>query len=1071
MAIACNAESAAFRLDVYLDGAPAERPIVQLNGSVVESGERRASLFLPDIDAGRYRLRVGISELWVPYEFSVLNQQAAFVTVHMDSRSGRAVKTIRKVDLAELNGDGTLKQGTGGAEFNNGSIEGVAVSSDTGRPLRNVTLQVLDGSQETVTDRDGSFRLELPAGVYQLEVTHPDYRTLRLASLQVLAKLNLLTHIEMDPVDDLNESGVQAIEEVQVVGRYQRDNSIELERNASAVTDGIDFSQISRFDDSMVSSAIKRVVGVSLQDDRYAVVRGMKSRYQSTDFDGATLPSTDPARRDLPLDIFPAGILRSLNLQKSATADIPASATAGHISMRTREIPDEPFLKVSYSASRSEMHGQDMQMSATEGDKDWLGMDDGSRALPDALQLTLGDWINIEDGEQGYGGFDQEAIKAMGQSLQHNAIYSGRAPMDSAISLNGGRSWDLAEQRLGLIGALRYSNKWSSNRKTNFRYSSFQLDRTGEKGLSLERVGETDDSNNVIDASAMLNLQWDPGERHSFGINNVLLRHTTNSAEIETSYDLPDRAERRELILALGEDIEAVKAEDIQRFKYQRVDWIEEELLSHQLWGNHSFEVGVLEPLAYLDSVDIDWQLMKANTEYLRPNATQYAYKSQGPDDSYSGAHDYHLWEEMQEKNNGHRLDIRFPFTDLYGLSGQLQAGTHELRRDREGYYYYYRLKGFATGSNLENVDPREIYLPEYILGRPGLDGFYLSVGELLPTRDEGLSGNSYIVRQDLSASYLLADLEIYDKFRVNLGVRKETFDLAAEQYAYTIEPMTPLLDESYELPSINLTYSISDNLQLRAAWSETVSWPEIYEMVPRTFTDIETLERYTGNPLLKPARIKNYDVRIEWYPSETESVTFAIFSKELFNAIENRFDRIGDKFDYYTFDNAETAEVYGAELDVRREFVFGHNDDHAIFVQFNYADITSSVKVVEGSGVFARELERPLQGQPDYVGNLQLGYDHIDSGQELTLVLNSRGRELAVANPGLVSIPSDVYAQPYDDLKLIYKKKFFNGLSLSASLGNILDEEHDLRYENYDTPYLNYATGRTLKLQAGYDF
>ncbi|QIL90948.1 outer membrane beta-barrel protein [Microbulbifer sp. SH-1] len=1062
MIVASQGQAAAIKLDAFVDGKPAAVTEVLLDGKAIGSSAAGESFWYDDLPGGGHQLQLRIGERVIPYEFTIGAEEAAVIIVNSESASGRAIKSLQRLELSAFDSAGAEGEGiasSGEESLLPGLIQGKVVSAGGNTPLRNVTVKVAGSDQSTVTDRFGAFELELPQGVYQLELQHPEFQTSRLRNQRVLSKMNLAVDVQLSPKDAFAGGDAPVVEEVQVLGRYLPGNPIEIERISSSVVDSIDFTQISRFDDSMVSSALKRVVGVSMEDDRYAVVRGMKSRYQSTEFNGATLPSTDPARRDLPLDIFPAGIMQGLSLQKSATADVPSTATAGHISMRTRDIPEAGFFKISSSITHGDNHGDDMVISDTEGDRDWLGMDDGSRELPNELTPSLQQWVNLDNGAPGYGGFNEEEVIRMGQSLRHNAIYKGEALGDSSMDFSGGNSWDIGEQSLGVIGALRYSNKWSNSTKKNSRFAKYN------ERIALIEFAETEDTNNIIDLSAMLNLQWNINDRHQLGLNNIALRHTTNSAELEHFEDVSTGHE----------------------FKFQRTDWIEEELLSHQVWGSHSFDISAGGWSAYLGDLSVDWQLMNAGTEYDRPNATQYTYqKGVTGTDSYGlvvknfGDH-YNLWETMEEANSGYRLDVALPIEDIFGVSLLLKVGANDLQRERDGYHYRYSLSGRFSSAGIalaENADPSQAIIPEVIVGRPGLgDGpsglgsMYIYVGGLDPAMDTGLEGDSYIVEQNSDATYGLVEANILEQVKVNLGVRRENFYMAGEQYMYTVEPMTELLDEERTSPSLSVTYLFSDAWQLRAAYSETVSWPEIFEVLPRKFNDIETLEQYEGNPDLKPADIENLDLRLEWYPSDTESVTLALFSKDITNAIENRFDGLGDVFDYYTFTNAESAEVYGAELDLRREFVLGREQGHEFFVQFNYTDIMSSVDVTEGSGIFEYDTERPLQGQPDYIVNLQLGYDHVDSGQEVTLVFNRKGEELAIVNPGISAAVSNVYEMPFDDLKLIYMKGFDNGLSLSASVENLLDAERNLEYETQELPYLQYSSGRKFKFKASYSF
>ncbi|MFA0812623.1 TonB-dependent receptor [Microbulbifer epialgicus] len=1068
MVIAGQLEAAGLKLDLYVDGEPAGQTEVLLNGERLGSSDAKGSFWSDSIPSGRHSLQLDLGKGLESYAFTVTEDEVALVTVNTESETGRSVKSIQKMALAAVDENGFASETFQSESLASGVIQGTVSALEGEQPLRNVAVKVVWSAEQTVTDRYGNFALQLAPGTYQLQLEHPDYQTAQLSALRVLSKINLVLDIQLASADVFVGEGRDTLEEVQVLGRYLPGNPIEIERVSSSVVDSIDFTQIARFDDSMVSSALKRVVGVTLEDDRFPIVRGMKSRYQSTDFNGALLPSTDPARRDLPLDIFPAGIMQGVSLQKSASADVPSSATAGHISMRTKEAPQEGFFKVSYSASHGDMHGDDILMSGTEGDRDWLGMDDGTRELPDELGQTLFFYLNPDQDTDSVGDFTEEDIQGIARSIPHNAIETGEAQVDSTMGFSGGNSWDIGEQSFGLIGAVRYANKWSNNIKQSTRYS------INREELDIDSIVETHDSNNVIDLSAMLNLEWNISDQHRLGLNNIVLRHTTNSAEISVHHSAPSSLQG-----ALSESqIDEIKADlDLEKILYQNVDWIEEQLLSHQLWGEHSVSLSSRRGwMSYLGDLEVQWQLMEANSEYDRPNATQYSYRrSNGSSYSINTSNfsQYNLWEKMEEDSSANKLDISLPIVGFNWASLVLKAGLLDMQRNREGAYHYYKLR---NGPDLplevyENPDPTQVYAPENISGAPGRYGFYLSIGRIIGEKDVGFSGDSYIAEQDIDAAYGLIEMDIQEKLKINLGVRKEKYNFSAEQYAYTPEPLVELLDKERTSPSVSFTYLFNDQWQLRTAYTETVSWPEIYEVMPRVFSDVETLEQYVGNPELKPADIDNIDMRLEWYPSESESITLAYFTKGMVNAIENRFAKSGDVFDFYTFDNAEKAEVYGWELDLRREFTLGRDQGHELFVQFNYADIRSEVETIGGPELSPVLIKRGLQGQPDYVTNLQLGYDHIDSGQEVTLVFNRKGKELAIANPGLEKVPSDVYELPYNDLRLIYKKNFLNGLSLSASIDNLLDEEHRMEYDGYDTPYLKYSSGRKFKLKASYSY
>lgn len=1060
MALSEQATAAALKLNVYQEGDPVSQAEIRLNGEIIGRSDSRGQFIYQNLDGGRHELELLVDGEAIPYRFSVADDQAALVTVNGQPGSAKPLTSIQRVALAEWDGGENTSAATG-------TVQGLVQATDSGKPLRRALVQVEGQQQTALTDRDGRFKLVLPAGEYIIDISHPEYRGSRLREVRVLPAMDLALDASLEPGSSEGRVASGPIEEVLVRARYTEASAIQIEKFAAGVVDSVDIEQLSRFDDSTVSSAIRRVVGVTLEEGRFPIVRGLKSRYQSSYFNGTVLPSTDPSRRDLPLDIFPSGIMQGIDLQKTATANVPGSATAGHISMRTRDIPDEPFFKVSASITRGDNHSDDALQSTTEGNTDWLGMDDGSRDVPGPVRLGLGVYSSSTSSSTGTY-IDPATREAMGEAMRHNAITRGDVLGDVSFDLVGGDSWqDDNEQSLGFIAALRYANSWNIDTKQGSRFGRQNLSDP-DSPIILRSLTETEDTNNTIDLSGMFNLRWVMNDYNEFGLNNILLRHTTHSAELETQITLSSNYK---------DPFAEIKPDD-DATRTQRVDWFEEQLLALQLWGKHRIPLAQGRGWAsYLGDLELSWQAVDAIAKFDRPNATQYRYEGTVVDTgiiTVGSVNQYHVWEEMREDSNNYRVDLELPLESIAGISWTFQTGFTNQRRERDATYDRFTFRGSGGGAGLptevrKNPDPRQIFTPTYI--GPESGQLSLKVGNILPEDDVGLAGDDYVSRQRYEAYYFLAKANINQVLDINLGVRQESFTLDAEQYEYTREPLVNLLDEDRELPSLLLNYMFSDTLQLRAAYSKTVGWPESFEMLPRLFYDLENLDRYQGNPDLKPADIENYDLRLEWYPSNNESLTLAWFTKDLSNAIENRFVGTSDNFEFYTFNNIGDAEIDGWELDLRKVFVLGSLQGHEIFVQFNYTDIRSSVDIPPEFQATEYDPDRPLQGQPDYIANLQVGYDHLDSGQQFTLIFNRKGEELAVVSPPGLNSVANVYEQPYNDLKFVYRKNFNNGVSISFSVDNLLDEERLLEYEGYNAPYYRATPGRDYKLKFNYSF
>ena len=976
---------------------------------------------------------------------------------------------------ALLKGTGLLAREQGGALVIDaaqetgllGTVKGQVLQADNQVPLRNVRVSVLGSDLLTSTDRFGKFELSVPAGEYQLRLEHPEYGSQTVPGVKVVADLALERQMTLQPAIPVAATTTEApavIEKVEVTAARYTERAIDLERTAAGVVDTIDFQQIARFDDSTISSALTRIVGVSLEEGRYAIVRGMKSRYQSVLFNDAILPSTDPGRRDLAMDIFPTSIMDALALQKTASPDVSGTATAGHIDMRTKAVPDEPFLKVSTSLDFWDDVDNDV-LRVEGGDSDRLGYDDGTRDLPAALAAIKGTYFK-SDGSADDVVSDEQQIAAAA-SIRHPDINVGESNLNGTLDVSGGYRWYFGEQSAGLIGAVRYSNKWTNRDIENYRFSRNLVrdDTTGEiidVGSELSSYNETWDSNNIVDVSAMLNFVWQPGESHELGLNNLLLRHSLNSAE--RTYD-------SDLTVDEGGDI-IFNPNDDYAFVHS-IDWIEEQLLSTQLWGKHRFDG--------LRGLTLDWLWMQANGEFDRPDSKRYTWAA---NNQFSSAllrggdnNNRFEWEEMEEDSTGYRADLSFPLLETATLSAKLQGGLYLLERERDGYEYgwYYNWASFnysgaLTPQEVESQQPGDFFNEENMCAGDGSQPcIVMETPGIRPADDTGWRGSSYRVEQSTDAYYLMADVDFQEKIRASFGARRETFSLGADMYEYAAEPLVELLDEQYDLYSLAVTYRFNDQWQLRLGYGDTVSWPETFEVVPRTFTDYDTLERYRGNPNLRPAEIKNYDARLEWYPGDDQSVTLAYYTKDLTNAIENTFLNEGEEYNAYTFDNVSSASVDGWELDLRQVFSFGGS--HELFVQFSYTDINSEVKLP--ADTLEYDPNRPLQGQPDYLVNLQLGYDHFATRQQFTIVYNRRGEELAVvtAAEGAAAIRNNVYELPYDDLKLIYQKGFGENWTVLLSMDNVLGTQRSLEYEGYGLPYLKYDPGRRAKIKVSYAF
>ena len=200
----------------------------------------------------------------------------------------------------------------------------------------------------------------------------------------------ILTALSSAPAVAQQSEEDKIIEEVVVQASRLKGSAsavIDERKNQAFVADILGADQISRTGDGDAAAALRRVTGLTLVDGKFIYVRGLGERYSSTQLNGATVPSPDPTRTVIPLDLFPAEIIESLSVQKSFSPSMPASFGGGNVDIRLKTIPSDFVLTVSSSVGGNSENFDD-GIGYTGGDNDWYGKDDGTRGMSPVLATS-----------------------------------------------------------------------------------------------------------------------------------------------------------------------------------------------------------------------------------------------------------------------------------------------------------------------------------------------------------------------------------------------------------------------------------------------------------------------------------------------------------------------------------------------------------------------------------------------------------------------------------------------------------------------------------------------------------
>lgn len=865
------------------------------------------------------------------------------------------------------------------AEVALGQISGYLESDDTGGPISGARVSVEGTEQGVVTDEDGFFSFELPRGEYQLLIADPNYGKRDVSGIRVMGNVNTGVNLNMS----LEGDGV--IEEVVAVGTYVPSTATAQERDSSAVLDSIGAEQFSRFGDSDAAAALKRVTGVTVSDGKYVVVRGLSERYSTIMLNGASLPSPDPSRRVVPLDIFPSTVLDGIDVQKTFTPDVYADSTGGVVKLKTKKFPSEFEGKLSVSTQYNDgttFEDRELQQSQS---LDFLGFGSGGdRELPSGISSSDS---------------SAEIADKVGELPDNLETESQTILPDLSLELSMGDTLvDNGSYTLGYTASVRYSNEWNAEDREQNSYSFSE-----SEGLILADALEQDRTENDINLGGGISfgLIHDSGEYSS---NTMLLRQTHSESNIRRG----------------------IESEQDQEIIETDLLWLERQFLLQQFTGEHVFGSDF--------ETELKWQASISQATLDSPDERRYRYERE-TDDSASAPYRL-LWSAMDRTYSeltDDNLDASvqastYMFNDD-SMSLSLNYGLSMFTREREAESTRIGYRG-PNGERRADDYPNE-FNPDFIVADTINDGTTLVNGSL--------NSDNYDATWDMLTYNLAVNYELFDQFKVLVGARAEDSELKVNTFEFSDDPgatPTPVeADVSGDdvFTSIAATYFVNEELQLRAAFYETINRPDFRELANAQFIDPDTGDSVRGNSDLVSAEVENFDVRAEYYFSDSENVSLAYFTKDIDNPIERTSLSGGQVF---SFENGENGKISGFELDWKKEFEL---DTASTFVSGNLAVIDSEVTIdVAGS-----QRKQDLQGQPKQLANLQLGYDHYDLGAQLTLVVNHQGETLdSVATAA--SLPN-IIREPRNEVDIRFNMDMTDTMTLKASLENITDEEVEL--------------------------
>ncbi len=935
-----------------------------------------------------------------------------------------------------------------------GTIRGTITDQALGEPMMFTNLLVKELGTGTQTDLDGKYEMSVAPGAYTLEVSYVGYATNTITDV-------IVEEGKVAIVDFLLQEESEVLETVVVKAaaiKRTENALITLRKKAEAVQDNMSAQEISRFGSSNAADAARRVTGVSVVDGRYVYIRGLGDRYTNAQLNNQQLPSTDPYRNSIQMDLIPANILDNIIASKTSTPDMPGNITGGNVNFNTKAFPERFTLSASISSTYNTQSSFIDNFLTQEGGKlaRW-GYDDGFHQLPSEFTTPF----KYADRDTLYNDLitTSSRIRARRDSALAflidegaNALNRQRAattksvPMNHSAAFSVGNQFMLGENPLGVLLALNYRKSYRQYTDGLFGY--YEL-TDPDSDLNIDRNLVDNRGTEQTTLGSMLNLSY------KFGGSNKI--------SFIGLYNHIGGNDVRELAGAFPAIISGNGIFETRALRFQ-----ERTLLDYQLTGEH-----VLNE----NGMKLEWGGSLVNVSQEDPDFRQFSNTFSVEDDG-SRVHfispaefdlPFHFFRELRDEQYGARVDLTIPIAQNQSKTNKLKFGASISDKNRAFQDDVYQIQ--LGDSERYMGDPIEFFAPSNT-GFIGLDDRDRYRIGLFPIGfDKATNQNSYTGYERISAVYGMLNYDLSDQLKAIVGFRGEHTDMFVE--SRDADLAKGQIDTFDILPSLNLTYKLRENMNLRAAATQTLARPNMRELAPFVSFDFGGDFRIQGNPNLSRTLIQNYDLRWEMFPNPGEIIAASVFYKNFNNPIVTQFvPEAANPLIQYV--NVDKATVYGVELELRKSLDFIGLERFRILTNFAY--MQSIVDIPEDELAVIQEFHpekgttRPFQGQSPFLLNASLNYTNPDQQLEAILAFNVFGRRLDVISEGA---NPDIYEEPRPQLDFSISKKFQNNLGVKLSARNLLNPDIRTTMHFKEKEYLitRYRTGIDFGASLSYSF
>ena len=944
------------------------------------------------------------------------------------------------------------------------TIRGKVNDIDSNENLIGATAVLINTKIGASTDVDGNFIIKnIPKGEYQIKISYIGYRDFLSEKIILENNSNYSFSFNLESVS-LEASSIQVEAKLDV---SNSSNIITNKKQSSVINDGVSSDDLSKTGDSNVADAVMRIPGVSISDGKFAVVRGLSSRYTNTVLNNSPIPSPESDKKIIPLDIIPTAVISSVSTYKTFTPDMEGTFAGGSVDIKTKSYPEKKLFKLNFSSGDKVSNSSSDFLIQNRSFLDFFGykkpnihynnipknqvLHKASNYRPNGLSTI--EWYGL------LGDYGRE----LGNGYRSNR---GKEIKPTSFGFNYGNKYQIKKNiEWGYFSNLSFSNNYTNRFTEVSKYS------VADENYNVNSL--MNNSNSSYDT----NLGWNFSTGIKYLDNQIdyrfLYSHMSSDQSNHSRGYTPN----------------------IQPGLFIKESFEEKIINNHNISGIHQF--------TFFKSI-LDWSISNGQSSIYEPDIKSHNYEI--INDSTNSSNAIYLIDRQAQKigyrdfANGVDKNNNFDFN----ISSQFKLLNHDFK-SKIGMRYQNKNREFerrsfsVTNSSSSNWNHEVLYTNSYSeIGQAFDEENYFSYntetgewnhGLILQDETANNAFNGYNAKEILEAYYgmIKSDLINSDSIKINLsiGARVESYNLNLNSYnpvthapSVTVFGDTTQVISKYRdiLPALNLYINHGNNKKLHFSYSKTLNRPQFREMAPVAYQEFYQGDVAIGFPYLKPAYIKNYDIRFEWYITRDELFSIGYFSKYFTNPIESSFIQTPD-LTYQTYQNAQSAKSDGIEIELRKSIPVIPINIGKISFSGNMTISNSNVTVDSIVTLFngtvysnaASENTRRLQGHSKYLLNLTFDAMLL-SGYNFSLSYNTFSKRIHSIGAGALG---DVYEFPYHLVNITANKKLSNNLKASFKIKNILNSKVRFGFEdNNQNRYYNkiYKPGYSYSIGLSYN-